>query len=93
MSGKDKRDEPVAGLRQRAEVAFLEQAGRLPEDLDSLSPDAVRQTLHELRVHQIELEMQNEELRSAQAELDQARATSTSTTLRRWVIAASAKPG
>jgi len=74
MSGKDKRHQPVAELRQRAEAAFLEQAARIPENVDALSPDAARQTLHELRVHQIELEMQNEELRHAQAELDQMRA-------------------
>lgn len=43
-------------------------------DTRALSPEETRQTLHELRVHQIELEMQNEELRRAQAELDAARA-------------------
>ena len=43
------------------------------EDIDALSPEEIRQILHELRVHQIELEMQNEELRLAQAELDAAR--------------------
>jgi len=34
----------------------------------------MRQSIHELRVHQIELEMQNEELRQAQSDLDIARA-------------------
>ena len=33
----------------------------------------MRHTIHELRVHQIELELQNEELRRAHAELDAAR--------------------
>jgi PAS domain S-box-containing protein len=39
-----------------------------------LSAEETLQTLHELRVHQIELELQNEELREAQAELEVARA-------------------
>lgn len=58
-------------LRQRAE-----QLARANEAADCtvLSPEETRQTLHELRVHQIELEMQNEELRRAQAELDASRA-------------------
>ena len=61
-------------LRQRAEDVFREKAARMPENVAELSPDEVRQTLHELRVHQIELEMQNEELRRAQEELEAARA-------------------
>ncbi len=36
---------------------------------ETLSPEAARQVLHELRVHQIELEMKNEELRRAREEL------------------------
>lgn len=49
----------------RADAAANEQA---------LTSEEMRQALHELRVHQIELEMQNEELRRAQVELDVARA-------------------
>jgi PAS domain-containing protein len=57
-------------LRQRAEASLRE----LPDDFEALSPAALRQMFHDLRVHQAELEMQNEELRAAQAALDTAQA-------------------
>jgi PAS domain S-box-containing protein len=55
------------GLRERAE----ERARAIgAPDLEALSPEEARCLLHELRVRQIELEMENEELRRSLDQLD-----------------------
>jgi PAS domain S-box-containing protein len=60
-------------LRARAEGAIPAKTTDAQEDAETLSPEKMRAVLHELRVHQIELEMQNDELRHAYAELDASR--------------------
>jgi two-component system, cell cycle sensor histidine kinase and response regulator CckA len=61
-------------LRQRAEAIARERANTSAEDIQALSPGEAHGLIHELRVHQIELEMQNEELRRAQGALEVSRA-------------------
>ena len=61
-------------LRKQAEERARLKAGQMPEDQPGLSPEEARLLLHELRVHQIELEMQNEELRRSQGELEASQA-------------------
>lgn len=60
-------------LRRKAEETIRQKVARKPKDLALMSPEETRQVLHELQVHQIELEMQNEELRRAYVELDGTR--------------------
>lgn len=69
MTGKRKRPEG------KTEAVAREQEALSPKMNAELSPEESRLMLHELRVHQIELEMQNDELRRVQVELDAARAS------------------
>ncbi len=56
-------------LRRQAEEMLLKQSGTLHK----IAPVDMQGIVHELRVHQIELEIQNEELRSKQQELEASR--------------------
>ena len=69
MGKKDASRRDPGDLRRRAEELLRGK----PVDLDAIPPKEAGRLLHELRVHQIELEMQNEELRRAQQELEASR--------------------
>lgn len=65
-------DQP-AQLRRRAEARLREHSGNLrPTAGVPKSPADAQRLIHELHVHQIELEMQNAELRQARDELEVA---------------------
>jgi len=74
MNSPDDRSATAAALRCKAEALALAQESASPADLAALPPDATWGMLHELRVHQIQLELQNEELRRTQEELEAAKA-------------------
>jgi len=74
MTNQDNRSKGADDLRQKAEALVRKEASRTPEDSAALSPEEIRQTLHQLRVHQIELELQNQELRTAQERIEAERA-------------------
>lgn len=65
---------PVQGLRRRAEDVLLDHAGNPLPNGEELSLANMRHLVHELQVHQMELEMQNDELRQTQLQLDATRA-------------------
>ena len=56
-------------LRLQAERSLTTK----PREVTQMSGEAVQKLVHELEVHQIEVEMQNDELRRAQLELEQER--------------------
>lgn len=60
-------------LRQRAEKSANVKADLTPEEIAALTPSEIEHLLHELRVHQIELEMQNKELRQTHVALEKSR--------------------
>ena len=65
-----KKNNEWDALRERAERR-LTTAGR--QDIAQMSTDDIAVAIHDLETHRIELEMQNEELRQAQASLVEAR--------------------
>lgn len=66
ISDKSKRSDE---LRRRAERLVQES----PVKLEASAKNDLKSLIHELEVHQIELEIQNEELRHIQAELEKSR--------------------
>jgi PAS domain S-box-containing protein len=69
MTKRDRRDGPPDPLRARAE-RLLREADRAGEQVPT---ERLQEILHELQVHQVELEIQNEELRRIQLELEESR--------------------
>ncbi len=65
----DKNGTGTSSLRGAAENK-LGKSKVLPSDLRDKTPEEI---IHELRVHQIELEIQNEELKRTQLELEESR--------------------
>ncbi|MGD9950922.1 MAG: response regulator [Desulfobulbus sp.] len=73
MHNKKMASDSGHDLRQRAEAEVSGTLSPLRQEHEAFSPERALQILHELQVHQVELEMQNEELLRAQVELDLAR--------------------
>ena len=70
MTETKPRSGHVIDLRRQAEEIAGEKAAELPENLSAHSPEEVQRAFHELEVHQIELEMQNEILHQTQVALN-----------------------
>jgi PAS domain S-box-containing protein len=66
---ENSHSDPFPTLRERAEEVLR----RRSEEVQEIPPEELQGLVHELGVHQIELEIQNEELRRAQAELSLSR--------------------
>ena len=70
---KDNQPDRAPGLRGRAEKKIRQDTRLLSEDFTTLSPEETGELIHELEVHKIKLEMQNDELCVAQEELEISR--------------------
>src|SRR5512135_1642566 len=67
----DSRDRSKGdSLRKRAEKLLSQR----PQDLRKIPVEDIKKLIHELDVYQIEVDMQNDELRKAQGEIERSRA-------------------
>ena len=67
MTNRGKKKPPPSELRRLAEARLAEREARASQR----PPEDPRRLVHELEVHQIELEMQNEELQAARLEIEE----------------------
>jgi PAS domain S-box-containing protein len=68
------RDDSIKNLDLRSKAEeLLKKRSVVDEDFTGMSSHDIASLVHELRVHQIELELQNDELRRIQATLENAR--------------------
>jgi PAS domain S-box-containing protein len=74
LTTKKKLPDRAAGQHRQTEEKAWHNEVQLSEDLAALPPEEIRQILHGLKDHQIELTMQSEKLRAVNAELDASRA-------------------
>jgi len=70
MSGRPRTSRRSRSIRQLAESKL---AGGAAVDLEKLTPDEIRGFVHELEVHRVELEIQNQQLAEAQLAAEESK--------------------